>query len=55
MKEVFALDIGTRAVIGLIMQKTEQGFNIIASSRTEHTQELYDGQVHDVDEVAEPC
>ncbi|NLM21366.1 MAG: ATPase [Peptococcaceae bacterium] len=53
MKEVFALDIGTRAVIGLIMQKTEQGFNIIASSRAEHTQRaMYDGQVHDVDEVA---
>ena len=53
MKEVFALDIGTRAVIGLIMQKTEQGFNIIASSRTEHNQRaMYDGQVHDVDEVA---
>ncbi|NLO96881.1 MAG: ATPase, partial [Peptococcaceae bacterium] len=53
MEEVFALDIGTRVVIGLIMKKNEQGFEIIASAREEHKQRaMYDGQVHDVDEVA---
>ncbi|RNC29747.1 MAG: Cell division protein FtsA [Candidatus Dichloromethanomonas elyunquensis] len=53
MEKIFALDIGTRVVIGLIMHKKEQGYQIIASSRTEHTQRaMYDGQVHDVDEVA---
>lgn len=53
MENVFALDIGTRAVIGLVMQKSEKGYQIIASARTEHTQRaMYDGQVHDVDEVA---
>jgi len=53
MEKVFALDIGTRVVIGLIMQKIDHGYEIIASARTEHGQRaMYDGQVHDVDEVA---
>ncbi|KUO67022.1 MAG: ATPase [Gracilibacter sp. BRH_c7a] len=53
MSTVFALDIGTRVVIGLVMQKTANGYEIKASSRTEHTQRaMYDGQVHDVNEVA---
>lgn len=53
MDIVFALDIGTRVVIGLVMQKTEMGYEILASARSEHTQRaMYDGQVHDVDEVA---
>lgn len=53
METVFALDIGTRVVIGLIMKKTDNGYEIIASARTEHQQRaMYDGQVHDVEEVA---
>ncbi len=53
MSTVFALDIGTRVVIGLVMEKTISGYEIKASSRTEHSQRaMYDGQVHDVDEVA---
>ncbi|MDI6878089.1 MAG: ATPase [Desulfitobacteriaceae bacterium] len=53
MESIFALDIGTRVVMGLIMTKTEQGYEILASSQTEHQQRaMYDGQVHDVDEVA---
>lgn len=53
MDIVFALDIGTRVVIGLVMQKSEKGYEIKASSRAEHAQRaMYDGQVHDVDEVA---
>lgn len=53
MSTVFALDIGTRVVIGLVMEKTVNGYEIKASSRTEHSQRaMYDGQVHDVDEVA---
>jgi cell division protein FtsA len=53
MRNVFALDIGTRVVIGLLMSKSESGFEVIASARTEHAQRaMYDGQVHDVDEVA---
>lgn len=53
MDTVFALDIGTRVVIGLVMQKSEIGYEVIASSRAEHSlRAMYDGQVHAVDEVA---
>jgi Actin-like ATPase involved in cell division len=54
MEPVFALDIGTRMVMGLIITKDEQGYQIVASAQTEHRQRaMYDGQVHDVDEVAQ--
>ncbi|HWQ72319.1 MAG TPA: pilus assembly protein PilM [Desulfitobacteriaceae bacterium] len=54
MEPVFALDIGTRMVMGLIMTKSEQEYQIVASAKTEHRQRaMYDGQVHDVDEVAQ--
>ena len=54
MEPIFALDIGTRMVMGLVMTKRkEQGYEILASAQTEHRQRaMYDGQVHDVDEVA---
>ena len=54
VEPIFALDIGTRMVMGLVMTKTEEhGYEILASARTEHLQRaMYDGQVHDVDEVA---
>jgi cell division protein FtsA len=54
VEPIFALDIGTRMVMGLVMTKnSEQGYEILASARTEHRQRaMYDGQVHDVDEVA---
>ena len=54
MDPIFALDIGTRMVMGLVMTKSkEQGYEILASAQTEHRQRaMYDGQVHDVDEVA---
>lgn len=54
MERIFALDIGTRMVMGLIMSKTETGFEILSSAQTEHQQRaMYDGQVHDVEEVAQ--
>lgn len=54
MDPIFALDIGTRMVMGLVMAKNEeQGYEILASAQMEHRQRaMYDGQVHDVDEVA---
>jgi len=54
VEPIFALDIGTRMVMGLVMIKNkEQGYEILASARTEHRQRaMYDGQVHDVAEVA---
>ena len=50
---LFALDIGTRSVVGLV-GKTENGvIKLIASDREEHhTRAMLDGQIHDVQEVA---
>lgn len=54
MEQVFALDLGTRLVMGLIMEKTPEGYQIIARAQTEHRQRaMYDGQIHDVEEVAQ--
>ncbi|WP_407308733.1 cell division protein FtsA [Desulfosporosinus sp. SB140] len=54
MEPIFALDIGTRMVMGLVMTKDkDQRYEILASAHTEHRQRaMYDGQVHDVNEVA---
>ncbi|QDR82762.1 cell division FtsA domain-containing protein [Sporomusa termitida] len=50
---LFALDIGTRSVVGLV-GKTENGvITLLASDREEHhTRAMLDGQIHDVQEVA---
>lgn len=51
---IFALDIGTRKVIGLVMQKTAAGCEIIDAELIEHrTRAMLDGQIHDVEAVAE--
>lgn len=53
MKRIFALDIGTRMVMGLVMVKEDEEYKILASAQTEHRQRaMYDGQVHDIEEVA---
>ncbi|WP_378956567.1 cell division protein FtsA [Pelosinus sp. sgz500959] len=50
---LFALDIGTRSVVGLVGEQTEHGIEIIASERREHhTRAMLDGQIKDVPEVA---
>lgn len=50
---LFALDIGTRSVIGLIGEKTESNVRILTSERIEHhSRAMFDGQIHDVPEVA---
>ncbi|MCX7780379.1 MAG: rod shape-determining protein [Negativicutes bacterium] len=50
---LFALDIGTRSVVGLVGEKTPNGIRLIASEREEHrTRSMLDGQIHDVPEVA---
>ncbi|MDD3023054.1 MAG: pilus assembly protein PilM, partial [Syntrophomonadaceae bacterium] len=52
-KQIFALDIGTRKIIGLLMQKNESGYEIMASEMIEHsTRAMMDGQIHDVEAVA---
>ncbi|AZR74891.1 hypothetical protein BBF96_09765 [Anoxybacter fermentans] len=50
---IFALDIGTRTVVGLVMEPTPQGLEIIASEVIEHeNRAMLDGQIHNVIEVA---
>ena len=51
---LFALDIGTRSVVGLVGEMEAGTIKLIASDREEHhTRAMLDGQIHDVLEVAE--
>lgn len=51
---LFALDIGTRSVVGLVGEIDNGAIKLIASDREEHhTRAMLDGQIHDVQEVAE--
>lgn len=54
-EKVFALDIGTRSVIGIVAEKDDDGqMKVIATHRLEHTSRaMLDGQIHDVPQVAE--
>lgn len=46
---IFALDIGTRSVVGLILKKEEEKFTIIDIESIEHKERsMLDGQIHDV-------
>ncbi|ACL70189.1 cell division protein FtsA [Halothermothrix orenii] len=50
---IFALDIGTRTVIGLVLEYTGFFYEIIASYAIEHeNRAMLDGQIHNVEEVA---
>lgn len=50
---IFALDIGTRTVVGLILEPTSGGLEIIATEVAEHeNRAMLDGQIHNVIEVA---
>ena len=50
---LFALDIGTRSIVGMIGEKTEAGIRVLGAIRHEHTtRAMLDGQIHDVPEVA---
>lgn len=52
-KLLFALDIGTRSVVGLVGEQSDQRIRLLASERLEHhTRAMLDGQIHDVPEVA---
>lgn len=52
--EVFALDIGTRTIVGVILGKNGRDFSIKDYQILEHeTRAMYDGQIHDVELVAE--
>lgn len=53
-EKIFALDIGTRKVLGLVMQKVSSSYRVLASEMVEHrTRAMYDGQIHDVEAVAD--
>ena len=50
---VFALDIGTRKIVGLLLEKNENGYRVIDVEILEHTtRAMMDGQIHDVEAVA---
>lgn len=50
---IFALDIGTRTVIGIVGVPHEQSLRVIAQDITEHeSRTMIDGQIHDVVKVA---
>ncbi len=53
-EKIFALDIGTRSVIGIVAVKENDGnLTIVATHREEHkTRAMLDGQIHDVPQVA---
>lgn len=51
---VFALDIGTRVVVGVVLEPTQRGWRVRASAAEEHAQRaMLDGQIHDIPAVAE--
>ncbi len=53
MKEIFALDIGTRKVMGIIARKNEDIIEILDVEVIEHSSRpMFDGQIHSIDEVA---
>lgn len=50
---VFALDIGTRVVVGIVATENNGKLEILASEQMEHQERaMFDGQVHDIDKVA---
>ncbi|AGB41167.1 actin-like ATPase involved in cell division [Halobacteroides halobius DSM 5150] len=50
---IFALDIGTRTIVGLLLEPTNDKFTIKASEVVEHNKRsMLDGQIHNVMEVA---
>jgi len=50
---IFALDIGTRKVVGIIAQKVKDKIKVIDVEIAEHTSRtMLDGQIHNVNEVA---
>lgn len=50
---VFALDIGTRSVIGIVGVERGENIEVLAAHMLEHTQRsMIDGQIHDIASVA---
>jgi len=52
-EEIFALDIGTRKVMGIVSVRHDEFLEIIDAETIEHTSRpMLDGQIHNIDEVA---
>ncbi len=52
-KEIFALDIGTRKVMGIIARKLDDVLEILDVEIIEHpSRPMFDGQIHSIEEVA---
>ncbi|SIQ52364.1 cell division FtsA domain-containing protein [Halanaerobium kushneri] len=50
----FALDIGTRTIVGILIKENENGYQIVNSAVREHqTRAMLDGQIHNVARVAD--
>lgn len=48
-EKLFALDIGTRSVVGIILEKEEDSYCVTDVTTIEHTERaMLDGQIHDV-------
>lgn len=48
-RKIFALDIGTRSVVGIILEKEKERFHVIDIFSKEHSERsMLDGQIHDV-------
>ncbi|WJY27943.1 MULTISPECIES: cell division protein FtsA [Sporosarcina] len=53
MAPLFALDIGTRSVVGIILEQTDSGFHVIDLEVIEHKERsMIDGQIHNIVSVA---
>ena len=51
---IFALDIGTRTVVGILAAKTDNGYKILDMQTTEHDKRsMTDGQIEDIEAVAQ--
>ena len=52
-EEIFALDIGTRKVMGIVARKTDERLEIIDAEVVEHSKRcMLDGQIHNIEDVA---
>lgn len=50
---IFALDIGTRSVIGVVCAEAGEGFEVLCVESAEHTERaMIDGQIEDIDKTA---
>ncbi len=53
-EKLFALDIGTRSVVGIILEKSENNYHVTDILSIEHTERaMLDGQIHDVLSVSQ--